>query len=222
MTSTSSEASGSRPAERRPTTAASRRSSTLAFYEVNCESYADATISLDTSNAIARFAARVTPRGTVLDAGCGSGRDLLRLQAAGLSPIGLDISPKLVEIARRNSGLPVVEGDLRSPPFPNGSFDGIWAMASLLHVELRDIGETIAGLTALLRPAGILFTSVKRGRGRRQDADGRWFTLHEEASWITLLEQAGLKILEVTCDDSRTIGTGTLRTGWISSLAQAT
>lgn len=206
--------------QRQRTTAAMRRSSTRAFYDVNCAAYSDATMSLDTSGAIARFAALVTPGGRVLDAGCGSGRDLLRLQSAGLDPIGLDISAKLAEIARRNSSLPVVEGDLRHPPFPAASFDGIWAMASLLHLERDETGPALSGLAALLRPRGVLFSSVKRGNGRARDADGRWFTFHDEASWTTHLRDAGFEIVEMRCEQGGGGGTGSVTPGWISSLAR--
>lgn len=198
-----------------------RRRSTSAYYEMFGEEYAAATMRLDVSEHVARFAGMLAPGARVLDAGCGAGRDLVALNEAGLDPVGLDSSTHLVRIARRLSGLPVTVGDLRTPPYGDASFGGVWAMASLLHLERGETTGALRKLGALLVPGGILFTSVKRGRGRQQDDTGRWFTLYDEAGWEGHLRQAGLEVLEVIGEPPGDGGAvGTVRPGWITSLSR--
>src|SRR5262245_36606412 len=74
------------------------------------------------------------PRGArVTDLGCGSGvfTDLLRQQ--GFQSVGLDISPKLIELGRRKyPGLELIEGDAENLPFETGSLDGV-LLSGLVH-----------------------------------------------------------------------------------------
>ena len=198
-----------------------RRASTAAYYDAHAEEYAAATIDLDVSKRIARFA-RMLPRGArILDAGCGAGRDLVGLGAAGLAPVGLDASARLATIARRVSGMPVSVGDILDTPFEPRSFDGIWAMASLLHLERRETTAAVRALAGLLVPGGLLFASVKRGEGQVRDDAGRWFTLHDEAGWERHLQSAGLDVIEIIGEPPASDGSvGAVRPGWISSLAR--
>ncbi|HET7802888.1 MAG TPA: class I SAM-dependent methyltransferase [Pseudolabrys sp.] len=74
------------------------------------------------------------PRGArVADLGCGSGvfTDLLRQQ--GFQSVGLDISPKLIELGRRKyPGLELIEGDAENLPFESASLDGV-LLSGLVH-----------------------------------------------------------------------------------------
>lgn len=198
-----------------------RRVSTAAYYEAFGEEYAAQTMRIDVSDQIARFAGMLLPGARVLDAGCGAGRDLVALAAAGLDPTGLDNSPCLVRLAERLSGLPVALGDLCAPPYEDASFDGIWAMASLLHLERGEVTSALRALGKLLVPGGVLFASVKRGQGQSRDDEGRWFTLYDELGWSRHLSEAGFEVLEVTGEAPGDRGAvGTVRPGWVSSLSR--
>ena len=198
-----------------------RRRSTSAYYEAFGEEYAAETMRLDVSEHLIRFAGMLSQGARVLDAGCGAGRDLVALSEAGLEPVGLDSSPHLVRIAQRLSRLPVTVGDLRAPPYDESSFEGVWAMASLLHLERGETTGALRTLGALLVTGGILFTSVKRGRGRKQDDTGRWFTLYDERGWEGHLREAGLEVLEITGEPPGEGGAiGTVRPGWVTSLSR--
>ncbi|MDQ2102534.1 class I SAM-dependent methyltransferase [Azospirillum isscasi] len=202
-------------------TAAERRASTIAYYEQKADSYAAMTVAIDTVDRITRFTALLPSGGHVLDAGCGAGRDLIGFKAAGLEAKGLDISHGLAAIAQKNSRLPVSVGDLHYPPFAPASFDGIWAMASLLHIERDNIQSVLCSLYDLLVPCGVLFASVKRGAGLVCDRKGRWFTLYDEASWSCYLRLAGFEIIEALDEPPMIDGdVGSVAPGWISSLAR--
>lgn len=197
-----------------------RHASTVAYYNDHAEAYTALTLGIDTAKSIARFAALLPKNGLVLDAGCGSGRDLIGLKAAGLRPEGLDVSPSLAAIARAYSGARVTIGDLRGPHFAPATFDGIWAMASLLHIAADEIYAVLQELCRTLVPGGVLFASVKRGKGTTQDANGRWFTLHDEAGWEVHMRAAGFEIIEIVGEPPSIGGTGTVAQGWISSLVR--
>lgn len=201
--------------------AARRHASTNAFYDDRAEEYAAATMGIDTADRISKFAALLPKGGHVLDVGCGSGRDLIALRSAGLKPKGLDTSASLAAIARTRSDVPVTVGDLQALPFAAGSFDGVWAMASLLHVERDQIHEALESLREILVPGGIFFASVKRGKGLDCDNDGRWFTLYDEIGWRDHLDAAGFETIEIVGEPpSNDNATGTLRPGWVTSLAR--
>lgn len=193
---------------------------TRTFYEREAESYATKTASLKPSGHLASFVSLLPRNARVLDAGCGAGRDLAAFARAGVEAFGLDRSLRLSTIARLGTGRPVVTGDLRAPPFDPATFDGVWAMASLLHLEPEEVVPTLRSLSRLLRPQGLLFASVKRGVGPARDADGRWFTLHDELSWTRNLEAAGLQVLEVVGEPPETGGTSTVSPGWLASLSR--
>jgi SAM-dependent methyltransferase len=193
---------------------------TVSYYDGHAEAYAAATMAMDTSSQVGRFATMLPQGGRVLDAGCGAGRDLKQLAALGLNPIGIDISAKLVSVARR-SGLPVEVADFRTQEWEAETFDGIWAMASLLHLERWELSNVLSSFTRMLRPSGVLFASVKRGSGDVQDDTGRWFTLYNENTWAGHLRSAGLEVIEVVGEPPSTDGaTGTVAPGWISSWAR--
>ena len=194
--------------------------STLRYYEANAATYAATTLAMDTSARLSRFVSLLPAGGRILDAGCGAGRDLRQFRLAGLQALGLDLSPSLAEIARQRSGCEVVVGNLLAPPalLP---FDGVWAMASLLHVERHLIGDALASLSSLMKQGAFLFCSVKKGAGETTDVMGRFFTLYEEAQWAAHLRQAGFEILEMTDEPpSENSAVGSVAPGWIASVAR--
>lgn len=190
-----------------------RPDGTLAFYEDNAQSYAESTLGCDMGRQVARFAALLSDGATVLDAGCGSGRDLAALRAAGFDAVGLDISPQLAAIAREYSGCRVEVGDLRDPPFDDGSFNGIWAVASLLHLTREDVGPALRRFRQLLVSGGHLFASVKSGAGEQQTPDGRRFTYFQPEEWRALLADSGFTAIHVSCEG--------VDPSWIQSFARA-
>ena len=103
------------------------------------------------------------PEGSrVLDVGCGSGVKSEYLIAHGLRVIGIDVSDKLLEIAKREAP----EGDFRVLSMTDldsmlETFDGIFAQASLLHIPKKDAAEVVRKMTKRLAPGGFLYIAVK-------------------------------------------------------------
>jgi 2-polyprenyl-3-methyl-5-hydroxy-6-metoxy-1,4-benzoquinol methylase len=141
--------------------------------------------------AVARLRAHATPELSILDVGCGYGRDTRYLAAElGCRVLGLDPSPAAVNAARkqRSAALEVeyVAGDLgslASDPDHGGPFDV--AFVSNVYHLLGPIGrrEFTAALAAAVRPGGLLFLSTLSPRDPRHYAVGEPVS-GEERSWV--------------------------------------
>jgi ubiquinone/menaquinone biosynthesis C-methylase UbiE len=71
-----------------------------------------------------------------LDIGCGPGKDAKHFTEQGYDVTGLDLSEGLLKIAKEYCPeATFVQGDIRKLPFPDKSFDGVFACASILHME---------------------------------------------------------------------------------------
>jgi SAM-dependent methyltransferase len=97
----------------------------------------------------------------VLDAGCGMGRWLHFAAARGASVVGLDLSAAIdVAAARGGDEAEFVQADLRSPPLADGSFDLVYSLGVLHHLE--DPRPGVRALARLVRPGGELRLYVYR------------------------------------------------------------
>jgi SAM-dependent methyltransferase len=146
-------------------------------------------------------------RPAVVEAGCGPGRDMAWLEAAGAAVIGFDLSAGMLAQARGAARGPLVQADLRRPPLAAGRFHGAWCNAALLHLPKAEVPGALAGLRRLLVPGGGLFVSVQVGagegweRGAYGDPDAeRFFARYTAAEARALLEATGFAVHEVTAD----------------------
>ena len=95
-------------------------------------------------------------RGQLLDYGCGTGHFLAAAKSAGWQVSGLEPNARARAEASERLGQPVGQESLAS--FQPGTFDAITLWHVLEHVHL--LNETLAQLTALLKPDGVLLIAV--------------------------------------------------------------
>jgi SAM-dependent methyltransferase len=191
--------------------------STLAYYERHSAEYAASTAPISMATFAIRFAELLPTTTSVLDVGCGSGRDLRTLSALGLTCTGLDLSPMLAFRAASYSGCRVIVGDMRALPFENSTFGGVWASASLLHLPRAELGLGLSECHRVLARGGTFFSSMKWGHGEGYDSEGRWYTYVTEEEWAALLRQAGFSPLTIeSSPDSTSSPT------WITSFSRST
>ena len=122
-----------------------------------------------------RMVAYLGRSGKVLDLGCGPGRDSRYLGSCGLFVIGIDYASSMISFARRqHSSLKNVKFykmDMHKLDFPDESFDGVWASASLLHIPKKELLAVLREIHRVIRKKGILYVHVKKGRGERMLLD---------------------------------------------------
>lgn len=171
----------------------------VAAYSAHAGTYA-ATHAEKMSKQAQRFADSLPALSRILDAGCGPGRDLARFAGHGHVPVGVDLNPTFVGMASVHA--PTLQCDLRDvdEQFPDGSFDGIWAAASLVHLGIPDAEAVLRHFSALLRPKGKLFVAVRSvgESGWLDEPDGRrWYAVWEPGEIVTSVTAAGFVVDEV-------------------------
>jgi SAM-dependent methyltransferase len=112
-----------------------------------------------------RFAERVRPLGLACDLGCGPGHVARYLHERGLPVLGVDLSPGMVEEARRlNPGLVFHQGSMLDLDFPAAAFGGIVASYSIIHVPRHLLPRAFAEMHRTLRPDGLLLLGFHTGQ----------------------------------------------------------
>uniref|UniRef100_UPI00140B443A class I SAM-dependent methyltransferase n=1 Tax=Altererythrobacter segetis TaxID=1104773 RepID=UPI00140B443A len=149
---------------------------TVAFYDSNADDYDRATRSNDLSALYPLLLNRLPSGGLVLDAGCGSGRDILAFLQRGFRVEAFDASAQLADLATKLTGVHVEVQRFENWPSPLARYDGIWCFASLLHVARQDLPQALRKLSRALKPGGWLFASFKRGASDTIDRRGRRYT----------------------------------------------
>lgn len=133
---------------------------------------------------------------SILDFGCGPGRDLRAFSARGHHAIGLDGAERFVAMARSDSGCEVWHQNFLQLDLPPARFDGIFANASLFHVPISVLPQVLQQLHASLKPGGALFSSNPRGSNEEGWNGNRYGSYHDLAAWQHLLTTAGFVELE--------------------------
>jgi SAM-dependent methyltransferase len=148
-----------------PPSSISRR--TLAHYESRAEAFWEGTRDHDVTQNYAALLGSLEGAGpfTLLDLGCGPGRDLDAFRAAGHEAVGLDGCAAFCAMARERTGCEVLEQDFLGLDLPEARFDGVFANASLFHVPSRELPRVLGQLHRALKPRGVLFASNPRPSG---------------------------------------------------------
>jgi SAM-dependent methyltransferase len=171
---------------------------TLAHYEQRAPQFRAGTWDHDVSQNIAALLRHIEapPPLTILDFGCGPGRDLKTFAALGHHAIGLDGAAAFVTMARTESGCEVWQQDFLHLNLPGERFDGVFANASLFHVPTRHLSRVLGQLRASLKPRGVLFSSNPRGDNHEGWQGGRYGVYHDLDAWREHLTAAGFAELE--------------------------
>jgi SAM-dependent methyltransferase len=171
---------------------------TLAHYDRNAQEFRERTWDHDVQQNIDALLRHISaaPPFSILDFGCGPGRDLVAFSRLGHRPTGLEGSPALAQMAREASGCPVLQQDFLALDLPADAFDGIYANASLFHVPAQELPRVLRQLCAALKPGGVLFSSNPRGDGQEGWRGERYGSYHDLPAWRAQMAAAGFTELE--------------------------
>jgi SAM-dependent methyltransferase len=139
--------------------------STISFYNDNAENYIASTLNADMTEHYGKFLPLVPVGGLILDAGCGSGRDSKFFLDRCYRVEAFDASVVMVDFAKNLTGLDVKCAGFETVQYDTGAFDGIWACASLLHVDRDSLVRILKKYQTLLRIGGVMYLSFKNGEG---------------------------------------------------------
>jgi SAM-dependent methyltransferase len=171
---------------------------TLAHYERNARGFFAGTIGHDVSQNVAALLDAIEAPGpyTLLDLGCGPGRDLKTFRELGHRAIGLDGSSEFVAMAAGYSGCEVWHQDFLHLDLAPDFFDGVFANASLFHVPSAALPGVLAALYASLKPGGVLFSSNPRGHNEEGWNGPRYGSYYDYPTWEAYLVAAGFVPLQ--------------------------
>lgn len=146
---------------------------TLDYYNQNAESFIQGTVSVDFKQTQDKFLQSLTGK-SILDFGCGSGRDTKYFIESGYAVTAIDGSEELCKSASAYTGIQV-KHMLFQDLDEVDCYDGIWACSSILHLPKEELKIVTQKMSRALKPNGIIYTSFKYGNfeGER---NGRYFT----------------------------------------------
>ncbi|WP_433388815.1 class I SAM-dependent methyltransferase [Micromonospora sp. KLBMP9576] len=125
--------------------------------------------------ALATFAelVRAAGGGPVADVGCGPGRITAHLHEHDVDAFGIDLSPAMIEIARReHPHLRFEVGSMTDLTLADASVAGVIAWYSLIHIPDDEVGAVLAHFRRVLRPGGPLLLGFHVGDGSRLKTEG--------------------------------------------------
>lgn len=187
---------------------------TIKAYEATAEEYAQKKAGkLSDSVIFLEKFVSLAPGKNILEIGFGLGQDAEWLIAHGFSYTGVDPVQAFADpLSKKFPNANILIEDIRKVNFPANIFDGIYAMASLLHLNNKDAKEVLAKCFKWLKSGGILFVSLKEGENSYVRG-GRYFNLFTKEKLTKMLDKK-FEILESSVDEARPYNTG--KENWIN------
>lgn len=173
----------------------------IEYYNQNAADYFEQTVDINMQEFWDRFIELLPEGGSILDLGCGSGRDSAYFISCGFDVTAMDASEEMCDLASIHIGQDVLKLSFDEMDFDE-VFDGIWACASLLHVPSDNIDKVFTKVIKSMKINGILFMSFKYGEfeGAR---DGRYYTDYRSKPLKELIARHGLELIDIQkCEDS--------------------
>ena len=151
-----------------------------------------------------RFAARIPQNGQVCDMGCGPGHVARYLHDAGVSIWGLDLSPAMVNQARKlNPGMLFREGNMMALDLADASLSAITAFYAIVNIAKASLPLVFSEMARVLQPGGLLLLAFHMGNDIIREEE-LWgfriamdFLLFQPSEIASLLQEAGFVVEEI-------------------------
>jgi 2-polyprenyl-3-methyl-5-hydroxy-6-metoxy-1,4-benzoquinol methylase len=173
------------------------------FYQNHFQVYHARTFSVDPSSFLGILATHLQAGSTVIDIGCGSGRDILWLQKRGYNVIGLERSSGLAHLARHHTGSRIIEADFETFNFAELSADALLLIGALVHLPHPKLTEVLEAICQAVKNFGFLLITMKQGEGSVTDPDGRRFYLWQDEDMRQVYETLKLSVIDFFIQPSK-------------------
>ena len=170
------------------------------FYDENANPYYNLTINSVNKDNLNKFLSGIPKDGVIVDLGCGSGRDSLYMKNLGYKNIlPIDSSCELIKKAYEETGLRILEADIRKYNYALNYYSGIFANASLLHLTLDEFKEILPRFYRSLYLGGHLYISLKPVKNGifEETVDGRYFRYYNKEILIDILGHLDIRNFEI-------------------------
>ena len=166
---------------------------TLGHYNERAEDFWEGTRDHDVSQNVCAMLQYVEGERpfTILDFGCGPGRDLKVFAELGHIAIGLEGAARFAEMAHAHSGCEVWQQDFLKLDLPDSYFDAVFANATLFHIPSQELPRVLLELRACLKPGGVLFSSNPHGHNEEGWSHGRYGVYHDLEAWRGYVSATG-------------------------------
>ena len=161
---------------------------TLDYYNKNSKDYFNSTVNVDMISSYKDFLGLLPQGAKILDLGCGSGRDSLQFMKLGYDVTAVDGSLELAKRASKLLGKEVIVSSFEELQLED-KYDGIWACASLLHLDNNALRDVLNKLYDNLNDSGIFYMSFKYGTSEFIDKNNRYFNMFTEERLIKFIEE---------------------------------
>ncbi len=162
--------------------------STIEYYNRNAQEYAENTRYVYMFDIRSVFLRYIDPAGRILDAGCGGGRDMKVFMENGYSVDAFDASPEMCRVASEYTGEKISCCDF-SDFRPYFTYSGIWACASLLHLQEEEFFAFFRRFKEYLNANGVIYFSMKAGVTDGYDEKGRWYLGFDDRRLNRILQE---------------------------------
>lgn len=182
------------------------------FYENNSDEYYERSHHLDLSHLYDLFCPLLSGK-KILDFGCGTGRDSKHFFQKGYDVTALDGSEKMLAFTKKSCpDIKIVKSNFDHLPDDLGTFDGIWANASLVHLNESQFVSTLKVLKGNLRKNALLFISLKSEHSVPPRDEERRFTYWSPKQLKKTLKTGGYQILKLS---TQSVGSTT----WLNAIS---
>ncbi|MDI5950279.1 class I SAM-dependent methyltransferase [Flavobacterium yafengii] len=188
-----------------------RKEITISSYDETANEYFKIVSEFDLIPEIFEFTKLIKQNGRILDLGCGPGHHSKYFSNLDFKVTGIDLSSEMIKLAKKEfADVNFKVMDILDLDFEKNSFDGIWASASLLHIPKNHIKLILNKIKDALINDGILYISLKEGKGSELFNDIRYggvnkFYVYYQLDKIKkILKDVGFNILEIKLKGKRT------------------
>lgn len=174
---------------------------TLKYYDMNAEKFVEGTVSVDFAATQNKFLDKLPVNASILDFGCGSGRDTKYFLDHGMNVEAIDGSKVLCKMASEYTGIEVKQMIFQELDEIE-KYDGIWACSSILHLSKFELLLVLKKMIVALKDNGIIYTSFKYGEfeGNRNDRYFTDFTIDSFKNFIKNVDNISIEEYWVTDD----------------------